>query len=94
MDENTEFANVALIQMYSVPDPELLQCSSHIMLALQLTDMISVIHVKQITGVITMIPQWMALPSGMEQEMYCMMEHLPYSVYREADDDDMGQDIE
>ena len=50
-----------------------------------------------------MIPRWMTLPSGVEQEMYCMMECLgfdianwgvPYSVYREADDDDVGQEIE
>jgi len=104
-DENTEFANVALIRMYSAPDPELLQCSSHVVLALQLTDTISVIHIKQITGVIAMIPRWMALPSGVEQEMYCMMERpgydianwgVPYSMYRGADDDDAdtGQDIE
>jgi len=50
-----------------------------------------------------MIPQRMALPSGAEQEMYCMMEcpgydiskwGVPYSIYREGDDDDMGQDVE
>ena len=104
-DENAEFANVALVRMYSAPDPELLQRSSHVVLASQLTDTISVIHVKQITGMIAMIPRWMALPSGVEQEMYCMMERpgydianwgVPYSVYREADDDDAdtGQDIE
>jgi len=74
-------------------------------LASQLTDTISVIHVKQITGVIAMIPRRMVLPSGAEQEVYCMMERpgydisnwgVPYSVYREADDDDAdtGQDIE
>lgn len=89
--------------MYSVPNPELLQCSSHVVLASQLTDTISVIRVKQITGVIAMIPRWMTLLSGMEQEMYCMMEcpgydianwGVPYSVYREADDDDVGQEIE
>ncbi|KIM60882.1 hypothetical protein SCLCIDRAFT_26240 [Scleroderma citrinum Foug A] len=71
-DENTEFADVALVRMYSAPDPELLQHSSHVVLASQLTDTISVICVKQITGVIAMIPQWMTLPSGVEQEMYCM----------------------
>ena len=73
------------------------------MLASQLTDMISVIRIKQITGVIAMIPQWMTLPSGMEQEMYCMMEcpgydianwGVPYSMYCEADDNDVGQEIE
>ena len=86
-----------------MPDPELLQRPSHVVLASQLTDTISVIHVKQITGVIAMIPWWMTLPSGMEQEMYCMMERLgydianwgvPYSVYCEVDDDDVGQEIE
>ena len=102
-DENTEFADVALVQMYSAPNPELLQCSNHVVLASLLMDMISVICVKKITGVIAMIPWRMALPSGMEQEVYCMMEHpgydisnwgVPYSVYHEGDDDDAEQDIE
>ena len=102
-DENAEFADVALVRMYSVPDPKLLQRSSHVVLASQLTDTISVIRVKQITGVIAMIPRWMTLPSGVEQEMYCMMEHpgydianwgVPYSVYCKADDNNVGQEIE
>jgi len=102
-DNNAKFADVALVRMYSAPDPELLQRSNHVVLALQLTDTILVIRVKQITGVIAMIPQRMALPSGAEQEMYCMMERpgydiskwgVPYSIYHEGDDDDVGQDVE
>ena len=56
-DNNAEFADVALVQMYSAPDPELLQRSNHVVLASQLTDTILVIHIKQITGVIAMICQ-------------------------------------
>ena len=89
--------------MYSTPDAELLRLSHHVVLASQLTDTISVIPVKQITGVIAMIPQQMVLPSGVEQEVYCLMEWpgydisdwgVPYNVYREGDDDDGGDDDE
>jgi len=50
-----------------------------------------------------MIPQQIVLPSGMEQEAYCLMEQpgydisdwgVPYNVYREGDDDDGGDDVE
>ncbi|KAL4064069.1 hypothetical protein V8B97DRAFT_1920272 [Scleroderma yunnanense] len=91
-DKNAEFADVSLIQMYSAPNPELLQHSNHVMLASQLMDTISVIHVKQLTSVIAIISQQMALPSGTEQEVYCMMEHP--GVYHKGDDDDTGQDVE
>ena len=89
--------------MYSTPDAELLRLSHHVVLVSQLTDTISVIPVKQITGVIAMIPQQMVLPSGVEQEVYCLMERpgydisdwgVLYNVYREGDDDDGGDDDE
>jgi len=89
--------------MYSPPDAELLWLSHHVVLASHLTDTISVIPVKQITGVIAMIPQQIVLLSGVEQEAYCLMERpgydisdwgVPYNVYREGDDDDGGDDVE
>lgn len=102
-DGNWEFTDVAVIRTYSAPDEELLRLSSHVLLASRLLDAISVIHVKQIVGVIAMIPQQMALPSGAEGEYYCMMERpgydiaswgVPYSIYRDVEDDDNGDNVE
>ena len=93
---------VAIVHMYSTPDAELLWLSHHVVLASQLTNTILVINVQQITGVVAMIPQKMVLPLGIEQEVYCLMERpgynisnwgVPYSMYREGDDDDGGDDV-
>ncbi|KIM56828.1 hypothetical protein SCLCIDRAFT_29257 [Scleroderma citrinum Foug A] len=77
-NEHAEFIDVTIVCMYSTlystPDAKLLQLLHHVVLASQLTDTISVILVKQITGVIAMIPQQMVLPLGVEQEVYCLME--------------------
>jgi len=89
--------------MYSTPDAELLRLSHQVVLASQLTDTISIICIELIVGVVAMIPRRMVLPSGMEQEVHCLMERpgynisnwgVPYSVYHEGDDDDGGDDVE
>ena len=94
--------DVAVVRMYSAPDAELLRLLYHVLLASQLTDTISVICVQQITGVVAMVPWQIILPSGMEQELYCLMERpgydisdwgVPYSLYREGDDNDRGDNV-
>jgi len=55
-DEHAKFVNVAVVQMYSTPDAELLWLSHQVVLASQLTDTISIICIKLIVGVIAMIP--------------------------------------
>ncbi|KIK25481.1 hypothetical protein PISMIDRAFT_9517 [Pisolithus microcarpus 441] len=102
-DDNWEFVDVAIIRTYSAPDEDLLRLSNHVVLASHLLDAISVVKVKQIVGVIAMIPRQMVLPGGVEGEFYCMMERpgydisswgVPYGVYTDVEDDDNGEDVE
>ncbi|KIN94644.1 hypothetical protein M404DRAFT_167725 [Pisolithus tinctorius Marx 270] len=103
-DGNWTFTNVAIVRLYSVPDKDLLKLSNHVLLASQLLNAISVIHVKQIISVIAMIPRQVVLPSGIAELVYCMMERprfdvsdwgVPYSMYVKRDDEDDGhEDVE
>ncbi|KIO06840.1 hypothetical protein M404DRAFT_138489, partial [Pisolithus tinctorius Marx 270] len=98
-----EYIDVAIIRNYSTPDEDLLRLSNQVVLASTLLDLLSVIRIKQIAGVVAMIPRRMVLPSGVEQDVYCMMERpgfdvstwgVQYSVYGDGDDDEGGEDVE
>ncbi|KAI6043851.1 hypothetical protein EDC04DRAFT_2562255 [Pisolithus marmoratus] len=102
-DGSWEYIDVAIICNYSLPNDDLLRLSSHVILASHLLDTISVICVKQIVGVVAMIPRHMVLPSGIDGDIYCMMERpgfdvstwgIPYNVYCDREYDDDGDDVE
>lgn len=99
MDDNEDawrYLDVAVIQLYSLPDEALLQLSSQTVASCTRVDEISVVDIKTITGVIAMIPHKPMLPSGVVEDRFFMLQKpgldisdlgVPYSVY--ADDDDM-----
>ncbi|KAG1834015.1 hypothetical protein DFJ58DRAFT_719384 [Suillus subalutaceus] len=68
------FLNVAVIQMYSSPDDQLLRLSSQTVVSCSLLDEISVIDVKKIISVVAMIPHKPRLPSGIIEDRFFMLE--------------------
>ncbi|KAG2349710.1 hypothetical protein BDR05DRAFT_972677 [Suillus weaverae] len=76
VDDNTgyHFIDIAIIQMYSPPDDQLLQLSSHTVVSCALLDEVSVVNVKKIMSVVTMIPHEPRLPSGITEDCFFMLE--------------------
>ncbi|KAG1853516.1 hypothetical protein F4604DRAFT_1883396 [Suillus subluteus] len=70
--------DVALIQMYSHPDDDLLQLSSHTVTSCSHLEDICIVSVKQILSVIAMVPHKPILPSGvMDKEGQFFMLEKP-----------------
>ncbi|KAG1859452.1 hypothetical protein C8R48DRAFT_673988 [Suillus tomentosus] len=63
-DRDWRWHDVALIQMYSHPDDDLLQLSSHTVTSCSCLEDICVISIKQILSVVAMIPRKPILPCG------------------------------
>ncbi|KAF9219405.1 hypothetical protein BS17DRAFT_859121, partial [Gyrodon lividus] len=100
---NWVFTDIAVIQMYSMPDKEFLQQSCQVIPFSTLLDDTLVVGVKSTMGVMAMVPQRFTLPSGEDKEGFFMVEKpgldisdlgVPYSVYDEFDNNDNGEDIE
>ncbi|KAG8220577.1 hypothetical protein J3R82DRAFT_2798 [Butyriboletus roseoflavus] len=95
--EDWSFADIAILKLYSEPDPELLWLSSQVLAASLLLDNLFICDVKSIRSVVAMIPRTLISPNGIETCFFCMMEKpgldisdlgVPYSVYSEAGDDE------
>ncbi|KAG1906317.1 uncharacterized protein F5891DRAFT_942452, partial [Suillus fuscotomentosus] len=109
-DNEWHFKNVAVVQMYSVPNKDLLKLSSQTLVSCTLLDDILAIDVKDIVSVIAMVPHMPTLPSGVMESQFFMMERpcleisnlgVPYSGFDigggnepEDDDNDDGADLE
>ncbi|KAJ8580047.1 hypothetical protein M405DRAFT_855068 [Rhizopogon salebrosus TDB-379] len=100
-EDNWRFLDVAMIQMYSLPDEALLQLSSQTVASCTCSDRVLAIDVKDIVSVIAMVPHKPTLPSGVTEERFFMMEKpgldvsdlgVRYSAYRDDDDDDDDSD--
>ncbi|KIO04826.1 hypothetical protein M404DRAFT_142467 [Pisolithus tinctorius Marx 270] len=103
-ERHFKFIDVAVIQMYSRLDARLLELSSQVLAASTKLEEIKVIPVKNITGVIAMIPRHIRMDFDNEQLCHCMMERPGYNIsklgmsYREDEngvgDDDDGNDVD
>ncbi|KAG2082732.1 uncharacterized protein F5147DRAFT_748992 [Suillus discolor] len=73
-DADWRFADVAIIQLYSLPDDTLLQLSSQTVASCSHLDDLCVVPVKKIISVVAMIPHMPKLPSGVIEECFFMLE--------------------
>ena len=73
-DGTTFFNNVAVVKLYSEPDPHLVRESSQVLAASTLLDSIKIINVKTIKSVVAMILHKIVLASGVEGERFFMLE--------------------
>lgn len=101
IEADARFADVAVIQMYSVPDESLLRLSSQTVASCTRLESIAVVNVKQIISVIAMVPHKPTLPSGVTEDRFFMLEKpgldisnlgVPYGVGDDNinDDNDVG----
>ncbi|KAG2066234.1 hypothetical protein BDR04DRAFT_1121328 [Suillus decipiens] len=89
-DDEWHFKNVAVVQMYSMPNKGLLKFSLQTLISCTLLDDILTINVKDIVCIIAMIPHMPTLPSGVMESQFFMMEQpgleisnlgVPYSGF-------------
>lgn len=77
-DGETEwsFVNVAVVSLFSLPDKELLELSSHVVASCTNhgDNDIRVIDAKSITDVVAMVPHRPRLPSGVIEDRFFMVE--------------------
>ncbi|KAH7885734.1 hypothetical protein F5I97DRAFT_1829710 [Phlebopus sp. FC_14] len=71
---NWHFANVAVIQLFSKPNKDLLKLSYQTVFACKLTKEFIAVDVKNILSVVVMIPHKFRLPLGQEEDQYFMVE--------------------
>lgn len=73
-DTGYHFIDIAVVQMYSPPDDQLLWLSSHTVMSCALLNEVSAVNVKKIMSVIAMIPHEPRLPSGITEDHVFMLE--------------------
>ncbi|KAG1829323.1 hypothetical protein EV424DRAFT_1344295 [Suillus variegatus] len=100
-EDNWHFLDIAVIQMYSLPDEALLQLSSQTVASCTHSEQVLAIDVKDIVSVIAMVPHKPTLPSGLTEERFFMIEKpgldvsdlgVRYSAYHDEDDEDNADD--
>ncbi|KAG2080733.1 uncharacterized protein F5147DRAFT_749270 [Suillus discolor] len=100
-EDNWHLLDIAVIQMYSLPDEALLQLSSQTVASCTHSEKVLAIDVKDIVSVIAMVPHKPTLPSGLTEERFFMIEKLGldvsdpgvcYSAYHDEDDEDNADD--
>ncbi|KAG8216467.1 hypothetical protein J3R82DRAFT_6574 [Butyriboletus roseoflavus] len=95
-EDGWTFHNVALVKLYSLPEPDLLQFSSQTLATCILTNELVAIGIKTIATVIAMVPRKLTLRDGEEVERFCALSQpgLDASVLRTTydiyEDDDGG----
>lgn len=100
-EDGWTFQNVALVKLYSLPQPNLLHFSSQTLAACTLTNELMAIGIKTITTMIAMVPRRLTLQDDEEVEQFCALSQpgldalvlrTTYDIYE--DDDDDGGDVE
>ncbi|KAG1881019.1 uncharacterized protein F5891DRAFT_973508 [Suillus fuscotomentosus] len=95
-EEDWQFVNVALIQLYSTPDNLLVKLLSQTVASCTHLDEFCVFDVEKIRSVVAMAPHTLTLPSGVTEPRFFMMERpgpdisnlgVPYPGYLDAEDD-------
>ncbi|KAG0693975.1 hypothetical protein DFH29DRAFT_815817 [Suillus ampliporus] len=99
-DADWRFADIAVIQLYSLPDNALLELSSHTVASCSRLDDICIVPVKKIISVIAMIPHKLKLPSGIIEERFFLLEKPGLQIsnlginHVDEDDNNNNGDIE
>ncbi|KAF8834325.1 hypothetical protein BDN67DRAFT_992689 [Paxillus ammoniavirescens] len=97
--EDYDFHNIALLKLYSCPNQDLVNMSSQTIAACTLTNELIVVDVKRINSIVAMIPRRMTLPSGVEEDRFCMLSQpgldtsvlgIAYDIFEDDDDRDAG----
>ncbi|KAG2348889.1 hypothetical protein BDR05DRAFT_973113 [Suillus weaverae] len=94
--------DVAVVQLFSLPNADLLRLSLHTIISCSKLEEICVIDVKQVLSVVAMIPHNPRLPAGLmeEGERFFMLEKPRLDLSNVGimnnilDDDDDGADVE
>ncbi|KAG1841459.1 hypothetical protein C8R48DRAFT_620208, partial [Suillus tomentosus] len=73
-DDEWQYTNVAVLELFSPPDEELLELSSGTVVSCIQLDEIIVTDVKNIASVVAMIPHKPTLPSGVTEDRFFMLE--------------------
>ncbi|KAG0692379.1 hypothetical protein DFH29DRAFT_817662 [Suillus ampliporus] len=103
IEADTQFADVAVVQMYSAPDESLLRLSSQTVASCTRLETIAIVNVKNIISMIAMVPHRPTLPSGVTEDHFFMVEKpgldisnlgVPYGAGDDNinDDNDIGDD--
>ncbi|KAG1884127.1 hypothetical protein F4604DRAFT_1919970 [Suillus subluteus] len=101
-EHDWHWQDVAVVQLYSHPDADLLRLSSHTVVSCSKLEEICVIDAKQVLSVVAMIPHNPRLPAGVmeEEERFFMLEKPGLDLLNVGitnnvlDDDDDGADVE
>lgn len=95
-EDDWQFADVAIIQMYSIPDENLLRLSSQTVASCTRLETVAIVNVKHIISVVAMIPHRPTLPSGVTEDRFFMIEKpgldisnlgVPYGGQQDNDND-------
>ena len=73
-DSTTLFNNIAVMKLYSEPDPQLVRQFSQVLATLTLLNSIKISDTKTIKSVVAMIPHKIVLTSGVKEEQFFMLE--------------------
>ncbi|KAG1847253.1 hypothetical protein C8R48DRAFT_615779 [Suillus tomentosus] len=97
-DADWRFADVAIIQLYSLPDDALFQLSSHTVASCSPLDDVCVVPVKKIISVVAMIPHTPKLPSGVIEDRFFMLQKPGLQIsnlgINHVDEDDNDNDVD
>jgi hypothetical protein len=101
-EHDWRWQDVAVVQLFSLPNADLLRLSSHTVISCSKLEEICVIDVKQFLSVVAMIPHNPRLPAGLmeEGERFFMLEKPGLDLSNVGitnnilDDDDDGADVE
>ncbi|KAG1746661.1 uncharacterized protein EDB91DRAFT_1011087, partial [Suillus paluster] len=79
-EEDWQFANVALIWLYSPSDESLLKPSSQTVASCTHLNEVCILDVKKMLSVVTMVPHTPTLPSGVTEPCFFMMERPGFDI--------------
>ncbi|KIK75747.1 hypothetical protein PAXRUDRAFT_18733 [Paxillus rubicundulus Ve08.2h10] len=98
-----EWIGIAMIQLYSAPDHDLLALSLQVVASCKLLDELVVVNIKNIRSVVGMVPHTPTLPSGVSEGRFFLVERpsldvsdlgVPYPGYEDYDVDGNDEDLE
>lgn len=93
-DDEWRYTDVVILQLYSLPDEELLEVSSQTVVSCIRLDEFTVTNVENIASVVAMIPHKPTLPSGVIEDRFFMLEQLGSDISTlGVRDDDNEEDV-
>ncbi|KAG2039117.1 hypothetical protein BDR03DRAFT_1009314 [Suillus americanus] len=93
-DDEWRYTDVVILQLYSLPDEELLEVSSQTVVSCIRLDELTVNNVENIASVVAMIPHKPTLPSGVTEDRFFILEQLGSDISTlGVRDDDNEEDV-